>query len=419
MIPRHRPPFGIARLLRELLRLRPTRLEELEAGYADLLKCRFAVWLPSARSGICRAIEFGLSDDATVFCPAFTCHVVHDAVKRSRRRIQHVDSCSDGLLMDDAVLSRPCHSSQHGIVLSEVFGHRYSSDGQELVESARLRIFDMAMAIPHAKDIRRLQEDDVALLSFGLGKSLYAGWGGMALTNSRSMAEWLKECRDRDADEPSFRSACRNNVAIFARTIAHTALLYRHARKVAERSKVPVQKVTDHATPTVSDNTDAALPREWTQRPTSLHLNLVRHNLEQSAFYQERRQKLAECYRTRFQSSIRTDRLNLKLAPESTEALSHYCIQIAGTHRESLRQWLWNHGVDSATLFDLRSRDGACNEVICCPNARRLSEEVVGLPLSVDLRIPDVERIAELVVAFCETIASSGELQNSSELLAA
>ena len=75
MIPRHRPPFGPLSSLGLSVRslFGSTNVRDLEEDYARFLNVPHAVWLPSARYGITRAVELVTSSDATVYCPVFNC----------------------------------------------------------------------------------------------------------------------------------------------------------------------------------------------------------------------------------------------------------------------------------------------------------------------------------------------------------
>lgn len=417
MIPRHRPPFGIARALGTAFRPGFSgQKEQLEAQWAERLKVRHAIWLPSARYGIGRAIEATLSEKATVYSPAFTCRVVHEAVQRSGRRQKLVDTGIDEMLMERRVLEKN-EPAEHAIVLSEVFGHRYVCDESlKLIESARLRIFDMAMCIPTADDMRRLRDSDLAVTSFGLGKSLYAGWGGMAFTNSDRLANRLRDRLRADLKSESLQNRIRHNAEVVIRTMAHHAWLYSWARKAADRHSSTEDKndslqedVYEATAAPGETDSGAELSREWWQSPTAMHLALAAENLRRADQFAADRCRLAQTYRPSLEdmaavmNATSGNSFTFGLPPVTEHALSHFCIRISSRLRTALRSFLWSHGVDTATLFSFpavacppRGKPAGCS----FPHALRLTQQIVGLPLSVNLNAADVKRICRLVREF-------------------
>ena len=414
MIPRHRPPFGIAALIKSVMPgLGPHRVEQLEQDYADKLNVPHAIWLPSARYGIWQAINFGLGVEDRVYCPAFTCKVVHQAIRRSGRKMILVDCNENDPLMDRGFLQQsstldclphPAASTDghrsttgYGTVLSEVFGYRYiHPEKRNLLRNATLRIFDMAMCIPTARDMQRLVDRDVALLSFGLGKSLYAGWGGMAFTKDDWMADRLREQRDQDLRANTKVANVRQVAKVWLRTFAHSAWLYKLSRRLVEsRSSVS----SDNSNPLSAES--ELLTPEWSNAPTTFHLKLAAENLKQSASFSRDRLEYAEIYRSEL------DHLTHDAAPgtegwltllaDSQAALSHFCLR--SSLRDPLRQYLWLKGIDTSVLFPFP--EGADSNQL--QNTHRLTLQIIGLPLSNGLGSQNIRRICSLIRDFIAT----------------
>ena len=412
MIPRHRPPFSVATLAAAAI---PgfgsgmTRVEELEHAYAVALDAPYAVWLPSARYGIFQAIRFGVRIEDKVYCPAFTCHVVHQAIRQTARSMSLVDCSVDSPLMDfEGVRS----SSGYGVVLSEVFGHRYlKPDANAFLANASLRVFDMAMCIPTARDIQRLDERDIALISFGLGKSLYAGWGGMAFTKDRRMAEWLRRTRHQDIKVESIASRFRAIAGVCLRTVAHTKVLYKLSRRAANsRSESTLALKRNHIPLTAPQKLVSA---EWRQSPTRFHLNLADRNLQQSKEFTRDRVQYSQIYRRELQkvasSGNSGDSAWLSFPPDCAEAMSHFCIRVPGFVRDELRTYLWKNGIDTATLFPFPADADSMQS----PNAFRLSNEILGLPLSNGLGEHTIRRVCGLIQQFAVTMPNSSAIPST------
>ena len=408
MIPRHRPPFGLATLAGAVIpRVGLHKAEQLEDAYAKALDAPHAVWLPSARYGIFQAINIGLGLKDQVYCPTFTCHVVHQAVRQTSRPMTLVDCNSDSPLMQTSGIR---HQPEYGVVLSEVFGIRYHSPAANtFLRGAGLRIFDMAMCIPTPHDIQRLIDIDVALISFGLGKSLYAGWGGMAFTKDRHMAEELRKCRDQDLRTDSLTSALRKTTSVWLRTAAHSRPLYKFSRSAASSR---TEAVSDSGRQLSSGSAPEKLQTsEWRQPATSFHLNLAAANLKRSNSFEQDRIAYSNLYRSKLtphtshassNHAHNNDAALLILPPECDDAMSHFSVRVRGNLRDELRAFLWQNGIDTATLFPFPAvADSAAN-----PNAFRLTHEIIGLPLSNGLGEHNIRRICSLINRFAETHAT-------------
>jgi len=419
MIPRHRPPFGISTLLRTVLPgSGPSDLEQLEQDYSEALCVPHAIWIPSARYGICHALRFGTKPLDRVFCPAFTCGVVHQAISLSGRDMTLVDCSDDQLLMDLRFLQQnmtpllePCQALDglngavregSAVVLSEVFGHRWKQP--ELprgLPGASLRIFDMAMCIPTAGDLERLADRDVAVVSFGLGKSLYSGWGGMAFTKDDGMAASLREQRHHDLHGHKQLSEFRRNTLIWLRTLAHSRWLYRLSRRAAER-RAAEHSANTQPSVTSEPESQECLSRDWWHTPTSLQMQLAHRNLRRSAAMAAERIDSGNVYRSELGRLCGGSRLGrggcLRLPPENSHALSHFCLRVNPRLRDQLRQHLWQAGIDTAILFPFP--DAGCREQL--PNASGLTNEILGLPLSNGLGRHHIRRICALVADFFE-----------------
>jgi hypothetical protein len=198
MIPRHLLPYSLAEFVS--VGLAPgsaPNAAEVEQAYARALGARDVLLFPSVRAAIypdpgCLRI------DASVVSPAYTCDVVHHALTVARARTRFLDSAPGSFLMSPEAIGRAL--PRDGVLLlSEVYGIPYDLDELDTACEAgcRLRIFDLAMRIPSPERIRRLSTGDAALYSFGWGKPLYAGWGGIACFQDAELADQTRRTRDK------------------------------------------------------------------------------------------------------------------------------------------------------------------------------------------------------------------------------
>lgn len=389
MIPRHRPPFGLNDVVRMLFVPSGTvSVVQAEDLCASTCGIPHAVLLPSARAGICWALRAAVARDTPVIGPAYTCQAVHEAMARSGGRLSLVDADPNTFLMDLVTVAAR-QSGTHAILLSEIYGYSYGdrrSDGG----APLIRIFDTAMTVPNPAIFERLQGNDVAVTSFGPGKCVYAGWGGMALTRDRSLAAEIRTQRDAHMRQHHSLMAVRQGAEIFFRTLAHTRVLY----GLLQGFRTPPDYL---ATMPGTWSADMSLTKEWDTPSTNLNRRLICRNVEHAAELGQQRRVLAARYRENL-SGLR----NMAVPPISSFAMSHYTIRVPSEHRDAVQASLRRSGIDTGRLFKFPGYLSKTD----FPNAAAIASEVLNLPLDACLTGEDVEYISECVMTSVSRICS-------------
>jgi dTDP-4-amino-4,6-dideoxygalactose transaminase len=400
MIPLHRPYFGIGTVIASSMRIGTcTGLSRLEQAYAEAADCKSAVWLPSGRAGICWALRSAISPGTTVVAPAFTCTVVHEAIARSGGRPRLVDAADDDFLMDPAALSA-AERGEHATVLSEPYGHTYDllQLAHERSTPPTVQIVDMAMAVPSPDLFQRLGPNDFGLISFGNGKSMYAGWGAIGFTQNRMLAEEVRKIRDSTLAKSGLSLIFRRALKIGLRTAAHYPPVYslawqcwyrgrrtfsRVKRLVSRRVSNPSGQMNQRHTPPERTDERAYHP-EWLLPSTHLDRALAMWNLERAESVCHARVALARRYDENLTGGIGIIR------PKKFEpALSHYTVRVNSKTRDAVKKRLFDSGIYTISLWTLPPHvDGNM-----FPNASRLSSEVINLPLSPWMTIAQVDHI--------------------------
>ncbi|MCE5267552.1 MAG: DegT/DnrJ/EryC1/StrS family aminotransferase [Planctomycetaceae bacterium] len=389
MIPRHAPPFSLHTLIATALFRRSLRGDEWEIACAEMLNVRHALLLPSARAGILLAIRAVKEPDTLVVGPAYVCNVVHEAMILSGASVRFVDCAADGFLMDapPATIGRPWVH-----VLSDIYGLPCARAASlpEGTAPPSLRLWDMAMTVPQAGTFSHLGSGDAALLSFGLGKCLYAGWGGALLSNDTNLMDRIRDERNRLVVNDCAAARLRHGLSVLARTTAHTRCAYALGRMVADRRNARRQAGARKEATTASADAGRLdrLEREWTEPMTPLNRKLARENLRRSAESAMLRRRQAEQYRRRLEP------LGIvRGIPPNALPQSHFPICVAATRRAGVRTFLQQHGVDTAMFFPFPSRLRRADY----PNAATASTEVILLPLGELLRLNEADVVAKYV----------------------
>ena len=391
MIAPHRPTFGLRTVIASLVTGGERKnVQALERAFAEQSGCPAAVWLPSARAGICWALRGSIGADTKVFGPAFTCAAVHEAIARSGGYPVVLDAAADGFLMDEKALLHS-QSGKNALVLCEVYGHAYDLEqvSQSVPSRPLVRIVDMAMSVPHRRLFDRLQASDFAVISFGAGKSMYSGWGAVGIARSSALAQEVRQQRDAMLYGPSASLWCRRSAEILARTAGQHPLLYSSAGRL--RLPAPSQAPAEPAADTIPAVwvEDTPMDSLWRLPSTPVDRGLALWNLKRAGRFHEIRVALARRYHDNLKSARDI------LRPLATDAaLSHYTVRVGAARRAQAQRCLSEAGIKALTLWDFSRRLDRGE----FPHASRLSSEVLNLPLSTWMTPTDVDHISEVLI---------------------
>jgi dTDP-4-amino-4,6-dideoxygalactose transaminase len=389
MIPRHSLPFDLRRALAVLISSSGSVYSsDVEKAYADALGVNKALLLPSVRAGIHMAILAVSGPDSLTAGPVYTCSTVHAAMALGGAPTRLIDSGPEAFLMSaDGIYA----STEPGcaLVLSEVYGLSYD---QELLRNAcskgpRLRVFDMAMGIPDPERMRTLEAGDVALFSFGWGKPMYAGWGGIACFQDPDLAGRVRDIRDQWTVPETFSLRFQHGRSLLLRTamnqrvlfgLSHQPHLYRLLGKAASPGHEQGCQL----------KMSGSLPPQWTSPMTALNQQLALYNLRHAAQDAGLRRSQAEIYSGLLVESGAIRGPGSKALPQS-----HFPVLLPSAVRDKMCDYLRRQGIDTGTLFPFPA--GLSRDLY--PNAAKTAAEVITLPLGPNITLEEVRMVSECV----------------------
>ena len=220
MIPHFRAPISPAKAISALLL--PGRAPgtiELEKAYSGAFGVRGAVLLPSNRAGIFMVLKLSVGRDTVITGPAYTCTSVHDAMRLTGARLRYLDTAPNEFLMaaEDLVATAEGDSCQ---VLSEIHGIPYNETILRAGPAPRMRVWDLAQSIPDPARMQRMSPQEVAIVSFSMGKCMAAGRGGIALFNDADLAGQVREMRDASLRKEPWGQSCATDRLFLPRSSA-------------------------------------------------------------------------------------------------------------------------------------------------------------------------------------------------------
>lgn len=401
MIPPRRPPFGVGRVISSVFGCSDRiSVERVEDAYAQAYGMSYAVLLPSCRAGICWALKAKIAPGTPVLCTAYTCAVVREAIVRSGGQLRLVDIQEDGFLMDEEAV-KPAQTGNYATVLSEIYGytHDLSRIARQAANAPAVRIVDMAMAVPTREHFERLADSDFAVTSFGVGKCMYAGWGGIGLTRDAELAEQIREMRDSSISRCSFFVVLKRVVRMVAKNLSNAPVAYRFAKTLKGAGDSVGQRfVSGSAGPMIESVASQPVCRKWYEPTSYVDRRLMLHNLKHTDQYCQRRKAL-EC---RYHNNLEGVGGIVRPKP-SPHVLSHYPIRVGSGLRPFLKKYLLKAGFDVETMFFFPAGFSKSDY----PNASRVAVEVLDLPLYVRLSLDTVDRLCENIASGIERLSKS------------
>jgi dTDP-4-amino-4,6-dideoxygalactose transaminase len=290
----------------------------------------------------------------------------------------------DRFLMDLEALADRLYG-KYALILSELYGHTYDLAALNRLAKERpaLRIIDMAMTVPTEPLLGRMERNDFAVVSFGMGKCLYAGWGGVAFTRDGALANEVRRLRDLSLVPGNVKLSFERIAQISFRTAVHNLGLYGLGKKL-------------HGNPSESEDiyprherrSTEALPVYWKAPSTYLDRRLILHNLRLSHRNADLRCAQASRYREHLQN------VNGVTLPEHSQyPLSFFTVRVRAENRSLFQNALSRRGISVGTLFGVGSY--LSSELF--PNAHCIAREVLNLPINTALKDNDIDRICESI----------------------
>jgi dTDP-4-amino-4,6-dideoxygalactose transaminase len=257
----------------------------------------------------------------------------------------------------------------------------------------------MAMAVPTREHFERLADSDFAVTSFGAGKCMYAGWGGIGLTRNCELAEKIREMRDNSISRCSFLVVLERCIRMMAKNLSNAPAAYGFVQTAkATGNAIQRRSISGSTEITIESVAHQPVSSKWYVPTTYIDRCLMLYNLKHTAQYCNHRKALERRYHDNLEG------IDGIIRPKSSDhVLSHYPIRVSSDIRSLLKKYLLKAGFDVETLYFFPSGFSKSDY----PNASRATVEVLDLPLYVKLSIDDVDRLCENIACGIEHLSKS------------
>lgn len=394
MIPRLRPPYSLAELLRAFAVPQTQQRERFEQEFARCFGFRHALTFAYGRAGMYALLKTLGWENREIVLPAYTCVVMAHAITVSGNRPRFVDCRHDHFNVAPETMSAACSGNTAMAVPTPIFG--YPLDLAQTVSEVR-RVAPKAFILLDAaqgfnvtdEPSASCQHADAMLVGLGIGKMISTLNGGVLLLRDDDLYARLKNFRDRKEQAAPRDSSLRQ-------------WLYGLATWAAFRDPmIGLCDTLEHDTSLLWRFTDKFYGKEGITLPEDLHIHrpdpcwrLGRYQLSRLAEITARRRHLSQRYTHRLEDA------GFALF-ETWTPPSYSCFPLLVNNRHAVVEAMRRRGVQLGVLIDYACNDlpGYEDSASTCPHAAYYGHHMVNLPNFPDLKLPHIDRVVKHLIA--------------------
>jgi len=372
-----------------------------EQQFARRMGCDHGIAVSSGRFALALILQKGgLQPGDEVILPSFTYHAVPRILVAMKLKPVFVDSRESDFTIDPALVEQSITSRTKAIIPTHLYGQPAEMDAIiDIAEQHDLLVIeDCAQAMGatyHGRTVGSL--GDAAMFSLAIAKNLGGFGGGIITTNDSELAEMLS------AEVSSFPSRTRLSLlrSVFVSSmywfLSHpTAFKYTTYPLIYASRYMGIDAI-DLILDSIRrrPKNRGGVPRSMLKRFPDLNARILSHRLQSLDRETDGRIALAEAYNAVFEHipGISIARLD----PQNHNTYTAYGVRVPCQDPGQLQKILIRKGIDTRMKYM-----SACSELppfqdsrVDCPVARRLTEELVHLPLAPHMDEEDARHIAE------------------------
>lgn len=371
---------------------------EFEREFADYLEIKNVFSFNSGRTALHNALQtLQLKPETEVIVPAYTCAIVFEVILRLGLRPVLVDVNLETYNIDSELISKSITSKTKVIIPIHLFGQPCEMD--EVMETAKKHglyiIEDVAQALgAKYKKVKVGTFGDLAIFSFGPGKSITSGEGGALAVNNTELKEKVTEFQAK-LKMPDFNWNLMLMRNILAMKMFSKQLLYGAIRGRLEESLVKGdQEIVENCIKLAYKGKSTSLhPTIKLGKMPSASAVIARMQLKKlDAINRKRRTNAEELSKL---LSGTTDFIQLpKTRGDVESTFTRYTIRLLKNSREVLKARLLKQGIDTERPYNyLLALFRALH--VEAPNAAELAKSTLTLPNHPLVKTSDITKIAD------------------------
>lgn len=356
----------------------------------------------SGRTALYVALKaLNLKPGAQVLVPAYTCPIVFEVVLRLGLKPVLVDVNRETFNVNHDLILNAVTSKTKALIVVHLFGRPCEMD--EIMEIGNQQglyvIEDAAQALgSEYKNEKVGTLGDLAIFSFGPGKSMTAGEGGALVVNNEGLMESIAEAQAK-SDNPSFRWTLHVLKNILAMKTFHTSHLYSLVRDFVDVNlEKDDQSILMNCLNLFQYGNRAELDHTLTLgKMPKCSAKVARIQLKRLDLFNHRRILNAIAITKLLEGANRGFIQLPRMDDHVRNTFIRYPILILGDSRDAFLQWLLKHGIDAEKPYHFLSNlFGILG--IKVPNAKALAQTTITIPNHPILKEAEIIHIANAML---------------------
>jgi perosamine synthetase len=337
--------------------------------------------------------------------PAYTCAIVFEVILRLGLRPVLVDVNPETYNVNPSLISKAITSKTRAIIPIHLFGQPCEmGEVMDIAEKHDLYVIeDVAQALgAEYKNMKVGTFGDLAIFSFGPGKSITSGQGGALVVNNPELEENAKEFQTK-LKMPDLNWNLMITRNILAMKMFSKQYLYGAVRARLEDSLMTGdEEIVENCIKIVQKGKSASL-HETIRLSKMPHVSAViaRMQLKKLDLFNDKRRRNAEELTSLLSNA--TDSIQLpKTGQNGAYTFTRYTIRLLKHAREPLMTWLLRRGIDTEKPYDYLPHllkalpvDG--------PNTEKLANSTLTLPNHPLVGTNDTTQIAKALLTKLST----------------
>ena len=338
-----------------------------------------------------QALDLNQGDEILV--PAYTCPIVFEVILRLGLKPIFVDVNLETCNMDSELIQEAITTKTKAIIPVHLFGRPCDMNQiSEICEKTNLRLIeDAAQALGATVGDRKVGTmGDLAVFSFGPGKSITGGAGGALAVNDPELSKPVNRIHAQLPD-PSRKEVIHAARNVLSMKVFSDRLYPLVKERVEQSIEEDDRMVVDNC---IALQKEGKAPNSTIQlaKMPNLSAAVVREQLPKTQQFNERRIANARMLTKLLVEAGEKVKPSMNNEPGNT--YSRYVVRVDKTDRDRIVSKMQKHKVDAIRPYyyigDLLETLSSKK----CPNAQELSDSLIALPNHPLLTESDIQRIS-------------------------